>query len=213
MRSSKRVAVAITAVLTLTLAACGNPDGGATTAATGTPTATAAPTETTAEPTTDAPTTVAEPADSDVPFSTEPQNDAAWPGSGGDLLPVDVRIAAHEGYDRVVFEMTGQDVPGFRVEYVDAAVNSGKGNEIDVAGDATLQVVLTGFRYPDEGETGWLEPGRVPGSGTADVTEVVVTGIFEGQNQAFIGLDTQAPFRAFTLTEPARLIVDVQTAG
>ncbi len=211
-----RAAAAVAAALALTLAACGNPEG--TPATTGTTAPTAEPAPTTAEPTTAAPTTeapaTAEPdtEDPDVPFSAEPQNDPAWPGGGGDLLPVDVRIAAHEGYDRVVFEMSGTDVPGYRVEYVDAATDAGKGNEIDVAGDATLKVVITGFRYPEPGETGWLEPGRVPAAGTARVTETVVAGIFEGQHEAFVGLDAQVPFRAFTLTDPARLVVDVQTA-
>lgn len=212
-----RVAAAMTAALALTLAACGNPGDEATPAATTTSTSTAEPTPT-AEPTTEAPTAEtpsAEPEtdEPDVPFSTDPQESADWPGGGGDLLPVDVRTAAHEGYERVVFEMSGADVPGFRVEYVPAAIDSGKGNEIDVAGDATLQVVLTGFRYPEEGETGWLEPGRVAGTGTAHVAEVVVAGIFEGQDQAFVGLDAQVPFRAFTLENPARVVVDVQTAG
>ena len=38
-----------------------------------------------------------------------------------------------------------------------------------------------------------------------------VSGIFEGQNQAFIGLDEQVPFRVFHLADPARVVVDVQT--
>lgn len=210
-----RAAAAFAAALALTLAACGNPEGTVGATATTAEPATAEPT--TAEPTTATPTEAPategpDAEDPDVPFSAEPQNDPAWPGGGGDLLPVDVRIAAHEAYDRVVFEMAGADVPGYRVEYVDAATDAGKGDEIDVAGDATLKVVLTGFRYPEQGETGWLEPGRVPATGAARVTETVVAGIFEGQHEAFVGLDAQVPFRAFTLTDPTRLVVDVQTA-
>ena len=162
--------------------------------------ATAAPADETAEPTDGA------------DYSTEPQNDPSWPSSGGELLPTGVRVGSHEGYERVVFDFEGTGTPGWRVEYVDEAVEEGRGDVIDVDGDHTLQVIATGVRYPEgEDENGRVAQGSYDTDGAGLIEEVRVTGIFEGQNQAFIGLDEKAPFRAFTLTDPARLVVDVKT--
>lgn len=160
----------------------------------------AAPADETAEPTDGA------------DYSTEPQNDPGWPSSGGELLPTGVRVGSHEGYERVVFDFEGAGTPGWRVEYVDEAVEDGRGDVIDVGGNFTLQVIATGVRYPEgEDENGRVAQGSYSTDGADVIEEVRVTGIFEGQNQAFIGLDEKAPFRAFTLTAPARLVVDVQT--
>jgi hypothetical protein len=221
MRSAPRVVLAATAAL-MTLAACSSggqePAGTAGAPATSAAPETSAPAQTpSASPSDEA---TPQPADdageaddpgTEAPFGTDPQSSADWPGSGGDLLPVGVRVGAHPGYERVVFDLEGSDAPTWRVEYVDKAVSEGKGDEIDVAGDATLQVVLTGFRYPEPSETDKLAMGAYAAPGAEEIDEVYVSGIFEGQNQAFIGLDEQVPFRVFQLSNPARVVVDVQT--
>ena len=43
------------------------------------------------------------------------------------------------------------------------------------------------------------------------VQDVYASGVFEGWSGSLVGLDEQAPFRVFTLTEPTRLVVDVST--
>ncbi|UNX53872.1 hypothetical protein MF406_12930 [Georgenia sp. TF02-10] len=146
----------------------------------------------------------------DLPFSTEAQQDPSWPTAGGDLLPTTVRVASHPGFERVVFDFAGTGTPGYRVEYVDAAVDDPKGTEVDLDGDAVLQVVASGTRYPAEGEAEQMALGEIDVEDDDIVAEVHVTGVFEGLNQAFLGLDAQRPFRVFTLTDPARLVVDVQ---
>ncbi|WP_164737388.1 hypothetical protein [Georgenia sp. SYP-B2076] len=223
MKTSTRVATAITAGLVLTLAACGSepatdtsPSVPSTSAAsepaTGSATETTAGEGSTGEATA-APAQESDEPGADVAFTVDPQQSPAFPGGGGDLLPVDVRAGTHPGYERVVFDLEGADTPQWRVEYVDSAISEGKGDEIDVAGDATLQVITTGFRMPEPSETGKLAQGAYAPGGTDLVKEVFVSGIFEGQNQAFIGLDAQAPFRVFTLSDPARIVVDVQTGS
>lgn len=143
-------------------------------------------------------------------FGTDAQQDPTWPGGGGDLLPTGVRIGVHADVERVVLDFLGEGAPGWRVEYVDEAVEDGSGRPVDVDGDAVLQVVATGVRYPEGDENDQVVHGKVGAEGTEVVEEVVVSGIFEGQDQVFIGLDEQVPFRVFTLTEPSRLVVDVQ---
>ncbi|WP_454778295.1 AMIN-like domain-containing (lipo)protein [Georgenia muralis] len=222
MKRSTITATTGTALL-LVLTACGGgpsepaappatgADGtGSPTTAAPSPTATATATATaggTAEPAEE----TDEPGE-DVVYSTDAQNDPEWPSGGGDLLPVAVRAGAHEGFERVVLDFEGTGTPGWRVEYVDVAIEDPRGTEIDIDGDATLQVVATGVRIPEEDELDRVLPsGEVDVEETDAVEEVYVTGIFEGQNQAFIGLDSERPFRVFTLTDPSRLVVDIQT--
>lgn len=220
MGRSARVVMAALAGAAL-LAACN--DGGDTEPTPAAPETSSAPATASASPTASATGTdddgataapaeeTVEPADA-ADFGTEPQNDPEWPAGGGDLLPTGVRVGSHEGYERVVFDFEGTGTPGWRVEYVDEAVEDPKGDVVDVAGDYTLQVIATGVRYPEgEDETGRIAQGTYDADDADLVEEVRVTGIFEGQNQAFIGLDEKAPFRAFTLSDPARLVVDVRT--
>lgn len=149
---------------------------------------------------------------SDLPaFSTEAVQDPEFPAGGGDLLHGPVRIGVHDGFDRVVFDLIGSDVPGYRVEYVEQAVDDGSGNPVEVAGDDVLQVTITKTRYPNEGETYEGGPGSYDAAGAETVEEVVLRGTFEGMTQAFVGVDDAgAPFRVFTLSNPTRLVVDVQ---
>ncbi|MGB3686371.1 MAG: hypothetical protein WA991_11160 [Ornithinimicrobium sp.] len=154
----------------------------------------------------DAPT--ATPEDEEL---TQPTLDPAEGGASGDpLLATSVRIGSHNGYDRVIFDLEGEGTPGYRVSYVDSAVESGSGARLDLNGDAILQVVITGTRYPEAGETFEGGPGTYSLEATEMVEEVRMSGTFEGSTQAFIGVDDEgAPFRAYVLSNPARLVVDV----
>ncbi|HKJ10785.1 MAG TPA: hypothetical protein VJ976_00185 [Ornithinimicrobium sp.] len=155
----------------------------------------------------DAPTQT--PADREL---EEPSLDPAQSSPSGqpDLLSTSVRIGAHEDYDRVVFDLEGEGTPGYSVSYVQSAVESGSGAVLDVDGDAVLQVVITGTRYPDETEAYEGGPGVYALDAADVVEEVRLSGTYEGRTQAFIGVDDQdTPFRVFTLSDPARVVVDV----
>ncbi len=223
-RRAPRLLIAATATtLTLGLAACGTddtPDDESTTVpppvvsepttepATGTATPTAEPTD---DGATDAPsdTPTAEETDSSAlpPFEPAGTPQSVEP-SGDLLLPVGLRVGDHEGYDRVVVELTGDGVPGWQTEYVAEAIEDGRGNRIDVDGDAILSVYVSGTRYPDEGEDHLVPSGPVEGPDI--VEEVHYVGTFEGLTQLFIGVDDgEADYRAFTLADPARLVIDI----
>lgn len=131
--------------------------------------------------------------------------------SGEQLTVVAVRAARQAGFDRVVFELRGRAAgsPGWRVEYVDRAVQDGSGNEVEVAGAQTLQVFLEGVALPFD--SGQEEASRdlVP-KDTRSVREVDLSGTFEGRFTAFIGLDRRLPFRVYRLTGPTRIVVEVR---
>ena len=130
--------------------------------------------------------------------------------SAGGLLATTVAVGVYPEYDRVVFDLEGEGSPGYSVRYAEQAVEDGTGLSLEVDGDAVLQVTLTGTRYAEEGETYEGGPGVFSPDRTEEVEQVKLLSTFEGQTQAFIGIDdADTPFRVFTLSEPARLVVDV----
>jgi hypothetical protein len=161
--------------------------------------------------------------------SANPDADASTDASGfpGDVQPdtqaasadarvtgTEIRTGRQDGFDRVVFEVGGTGTPGWDVRYVDQATSQGRGEPIDVAGEAVLQVTLTGVGYPyDTGVDEWTGPNPLPGNGTQEVTEVAWDGTFEGTSVAFIGTKAQAPFRVYALENPARVVVEVAGQG
>lgn len=131
---------------------------------------------------------------------------------GGPLSVVAVRVATQDGYDRVVFELDGKESgePGWRVEYTDDPAQQGSGNPVEVEGAATLAVVITGSGFPmDTGATEVSDDPTLPAE-LESIQDVVLEATFEGQYQAFIGTTREAPFRVFRLSNPTRVVIDVQ---
>jgi hypothetical protein len=124
-----------------------------------------------------------------------------------------IRIGAHDGFDRVVFEVGGTGTPGWDVRYVDTASSQGSGDPVDVAGNAVLQVTVTGAGYPYDTGVEEYAGGPLTGSGTSAVTEVVWNATFEGTSVAFIGTAAENPFRVYALSDPTRVVVEVAHAG
>lgn len=142
------------------------------------------------------------------PANTEP--DLSDPSPDAAVTVRDIRVGRQEGFDRVVFELGGTGTPGWDVRYVDSASSQGSGEAVDVAGDAVLQVALTGAGYPyATGVTEYSATGPLTAGDTEVVTEVVFDATFEGTTMAFVGTKTQAPFRVYLLQNPTRVVLEV----
>ncbi|MFS0703801.1 hypothetical protein AB6N23_04695 [Cellulomonas sp. 179-A 9B4 NHS] len=196
----------------LATAACG---GGAGTPAptagtagrTATPTAAAAPTTTSTAPS--APATAAPEPTAALGAFTAPGTEVTAEPAGGRLTVVAVRTGEHEGYDRVVYELAGEGLPGWRVGWVDRAVEDPSGAVVPVDGDAVLQVWLTGTAYPHDSGHDELAQDLRPDRG--DVEHVTRPLTFEGMTQSFVGVDDgPRPVRVLLLEDPVRVVVDVQ---
>lgn len=149
------------------------------------------------------------------PFPADTRPDTAEPtGAGETFLSVtDVRVAGHDRYDRVVFDLDGKGSgkPGWRVEYVDKATDDGSGHAVAVDGDAILRVSLSGTAAPTDSGVEEFTGERVEPDGTDSVDEIVYRYWFEGYTTAFLGVDEgERPFRVFLLENPTRVVVDVQ---
>jgi hypothetical protein len=137
---------------------------------------------------------------------------AAPAGAQSTPTLVAVRAGRHAGFDRVVFEFRGGDVPSHRVGYVDRLVQDGSGKTVAVAGAADLEVVFEGASAHDDHGAPTVSPRRFS-PGLAAVKEVAQVGDFEAVVGYGIGVDRRRAIEVTTLRGPSRLVVDVSTAG
>jgi hypothetical protein len=198
-RRSARLVPGLLVLATLTLAACdgsGSEDRAAPTTAPTTAATTPASTATTA-----------------AAWST-----AARTGPGGRQPPDGpsaklgaIRAARHPGYDRVVFQFEGAEVPGYRIEYV-REITLGETDDqfLTLQGGALVQATFQGSARED------YRPGTqtVPDTltpGLAQVKQIGLAEDWEGVVRLGIGLDHRTGFRVLELHDPARVVVDLAT--
>ncbi len=132
--------------------------------------------------------------------------------SGGVKVTVTaLRIGRHDGFDRVVYEFGGKGMPGWKVQYVDTAVQDGSGKPLTVAGRSILEVLISGAAYPhDSGVQEYSGPDPLRDPTATVVSEVHLATTFEGVTQSFVGVNADKPaFRVFALNSPTRIVVDV----
>ena len=119
----------------------------------------------------------------------------------------DVRIAHHNGYDRLVFEFaTANAMPQYQLNRQTTAhfVRDASGQPVTLQGSAGIRVVL---RNAD------IAPG-VPSDlkpNLPEIREVAEIGNFERVVSYGVGLATPACIRVLELSAPTRLVIDVQT--
>jgi len=130
------------------------------------------------------------------------------------LRHVETRAGASPGggYDRVVFEFTGDSVPGYRVEYTTKPVQRcGSGDPVPVAGTGRLVVRFEPAQAHDE--HGTLAPAeRHRAAGLPAVRELTLICDFEGQVAWVLGIAAPSEYRVSELAGPARLVLDVRHA-
>jgi hypothetical protein len=203
-RPARRAAsLAVASVLALGACADGGDDAGGSTASPGTSPATSPATE--SEPAAD------EAADGAPGFPDGTEAVTQEPAGARQLTVTDVRVARHDGFDRVVLDLGGQGTPGWDVGYVDEAFDDGSGEPVDVDGDAVLSVRASGTAMPTDSGVEEYDGTTVDPDDTESVEEVVYRFWFEGYSTAFIGVDGgRKAFRVFALSDPTRLVVDVR---
>lgn len=133
--------------------------------------------------------------------------------SRADLRPVtlrEVRTALHPGFDRIVFEFAGAELPGYHLEYIDKPVRQcASGEVVSIAGDGWLQVRLV----PAQAHTESGEPTIGERERRLDypvLRELESTCDFEGHVEWVLGVASPNRYRALELAGPPRLVVDVR---
>ncbi|HSP77385.1 MAG TPA: hypothetical protein VLQ93_02560 [Myxococcaceae bacterium] len=128
------------------------------------------------------------------------------------LQPVtlrEVRTARNEGFDRVVFEFEGDQVPGYHLEYIDApAIKCGSGEPTTIAGQGWLEVRMQPAQAHANGQVTVADRERKPGLPV--LKELELTCDFEADVTWVLGVQEPNRYRVMELKEPARLVVDVR---
>jgi hypothetical protein len=149
---------------------------------------------------TDAPTS----GDSFTLFSVDKFNT----GPVDQVTQTDLRVGEHDGYDRMVFEFAGDDLPGYRIEYVNSAVQCGSGMNVPLQGTAILEVSFRNTVAHDLNGPTVVNSNPTPGFPTLKQIEGICD--FEGIVQWAAGVGSMQPFRVFELDSPTRLVIDVK---
>ena len=210
MRRATIVRLSLVAVVPL-LAACGTDGRGDQTSAL----ATSEPT-TSQAPTSDASST-------DVPTADTPGGDPVGdppafpdnttlqsaPNAGEwDLVFTDVHVAEHGELRQDRAGVLGHRHPRLGRRLRGRGRAGRERQAVALGGDAILDIYASGTTWPAAGYYGGPRQLQPPNGGR--VHDVYVGGTFEGYTQVLVGLDgSHVPFRAFALTDPSRLVVDV----
>ena len=212
--------LALPAALVLVFAACGDDDAKPTATPSIASTATAAATAPASSPTTAAAATkpAATPAaDGTVdPLGAgdaETKTVKAQPGEfSGQALLKDVRMGVHPeqgGWDRIVFEFIGPNLPPTTIGYVASAAQCGSGADVTLKGTAVLSVRFSQAAAHDQSAQPTFTPKELPGPGTT-ILEAKASCDFEGVVSWAAGIKAKQNFKVTTLQNPTRLVIDVK---
>jgi hypothetical protein len=139
-------------------------------------------------------------------FSTAPEH-LSDPQPHHETQLARVRPANDGAFDRLVFDERFSPA-GYRVRYVKHISADGSGKPVHLKGQYFLSVSFSGTSTSGAAGT----PTDVPRVMTPDLPEVVQlkkTGEFEDVVSFGIGLRHRNGFRVFSLTSPARIVIDV----
>jgi hypothetical protein len=114
-----------------------------------------------------------------------------------------IRAAHHPGYDRLVFQFTGGLPTTRTVRYVPKVIADASGKVVPVSGSARMRVV---FSAAAVGKSLNERAFDLPG-----VLQVVQAGNFESVLSYGVGVAKKEPVKLFTLTDPARVVIDIPT--
>lgn len=163
-----------------------------------------------------------------IPTSTARPDEAAgvesdFEGTAGDtektnpnvkesVVMAYVRSARHAGFDRVVFEFLGDQLPTYKIEYIDKPVRAcGSGNVVPFAGDAWLSVRFTGAHaHSPEGDATIPAKDRTQSPNLPIVKDLKLICDFEAEVEWVLGNSSPNKYRVLELEGPTRLVVDIK---
>ena len=109
-----------------------------------------------------------------------------------------LRAGRHDCYDRLVLDLNAGG-EGFRVRYVSAVRDQGRGAVVALRGGAFLQI--------DDQSTAYRRPAMPNVAGYRTFRQVGWGGSFEGYSTVGLGVRARLPFRAFRYQN--HLVIDV----
>jgi len=111
-----------------------------------------------------------------------------------------------------VVELQGTgELPGWSARYADGPVTIGESDDpAPIAGEAVLLLRLGAWMRTMDG-AGYQGPKDITPTNVEAVQQVLLVDDAEGMSTWAIGLDAPRSYRVSTLTDPPRVVVDIQT--
>ncbi|MCV0402765.1 MAG: hypothetical protein K5924_03530 [Chloroflexi bacterium] len=127
----------------------------------------------------------------------------------------DLRMATHDGYDRVVFEFA-QGLPEITLDRATPPfTHDASGMPIEVDGGSFLRLTMRGgTKQTEDGTSSYDGPTDIAG-GFPALVHLVEGGDFEAQSTWYFGLTHDACVRILQLTDDGapRLVIDIEQPG
>jgi hypothetical protein len=122
----------------------------------------------------------------------------------------DVRVASHDGFDRIVLDFGDAAAPGYRIEYVDRPVRAcGSGEVVELPGDGWLAIDLRPAAAHDDRGYATVQ-SRDLAADLPVIQRLRSTCDFEAVVQWVAAVRSPNRFRVTELTRPTRLVVDIR---
>ncbi len=125
------------------------------------------------------------------------------------VLLREIRTAEQNGFDRVVFEFDGPEVPSYNVGYVDKPIQCGSGDFAQVAGDGWLQVRFNSANAHTEAGQPTIAD-RERRLSLPILKELEITCDFEAEVAVVLGVASPNRYRVLNLSNPTRVVVDIK---
>ena len=120
-----------------------------------------------------------------------------------------IRTATHPTFDRIVLDLSGPR-PQASSQFVDELTRDGSGEVEWITGAAFAEVHVTPAQAHDgAGHLSYPGPPKFRTPDLANVMAIAVTGDYEGVLSAGVGMRRQAWIKAFTVSSPTRVVIDV----
>ena len=128
----------------------------------------------------------------------------------GIVVLKEVRAAAHENYDRVVFEFKGGEMPSYHIEYIDKPVRAcGSGNVVPLKGEGWLQIRFSpAAAHTEAGEPTVKQREQTPN--LKIIKQMKTTCDFEAEVEWVLGVASPNKYRVAELKIPTRLVIDIK---
>jgi hypothetical protein len=152
-------------------------------------------------------------------LTLEPATAAAWRTTGTSWENPDarapkitnIRYATHPNFDRVVIDIYGQQLPGYRTGYTRTHHYDGSGAVVPIRGGLWISM-NPAYAHRLDGSSTYVGPDIVrPGFKT--LKAIAFTGDFEGYVSFAFGLSYHAPYRILRLHAPQRIVIDFKHAS
>lgn len=120
-----------------------------------------------------------------------------------------IRTGLHPTFDRIVLDFSGPQ-PQVSSRFVDELTQDGSGDIEWLTGAVFAEVHATPAQAHDNaGHSSYPGPRKFGTRDLTNVTAVAITGDYEGVLSMGVGMRRQIWIKAFTLTGPTRVVIDV----